>query len=460
MENRIRNPVQPPPLRPLPTPTIQPTNHLPPHTSDIYHPYPLLGYKPAIPWGWSFTPIDPGLAKGHVISMSQEPAAHRIFISAAEQSADEHAAAFIRAYRASHPAATFAGLAGPAMRAAGCYCFHDMTAKSAMAFAALGRIPEAWRLLRNLADYLRHEKFDAAVMVDSPALNLPIAKKCQLAGTPVLYYIAPQTWAWGWQWWRNRRVRKRINRIACLWPFEEGYFRDRGIRADYVGHPSFDHLLGVTPSDEDVNRLRDNASPLITLLPGSRRHVIEEVLPGQLDVAAALAIRHRGIKFVVAASSEESRTLIESIIRGRARTLPLRIVEGALNRAAAIVAADIVLVASGTVTLEVAYRNAPMIVMYNGSALAYNLIGRWLITTPHLSIPNILAGREIVPEFMPYYRSVDPIIATAVEWLSTPGKLDKVRHDLAATIQPLVKSGAAENTATILADMLRSSPRK
>lgn len=182
-------------------------------------------------------------------------------------------------------------------------------------------------------------------------------------------------------------------------------------------------------------------------------------MPGQLDVAAALAIRHRGIKFVVGASSEESRALIESIIRGRARSLPLTIVEGALNRAAAIVAADIVLVASGTVTLEVAYRNAPMIVMYNGSALAYNLIGRWLITTPHLSIPNILAGREIVPEFMPYYRSVDPIIATCVEWLSTPGKLEKVRHDLAATIQPLVKSGAAENTAAILADMLRDSPR-
>ena len=386
--------------------------------------------------------------------MTDKPSTHRIFISVAEQSADEHAAALIRAYKKLHRDCVFAGLAGPAMRAEGCVCFHDMTTRSAMALAALGRIPEAWKLLRHLTDYLNAERFDAAVMVDSPALNLPIAKKCQHAGTPVLYYIAPQTWAWGWKWWRNGRVRKRVDRIACLWPFEEEYFRQNGIRADFVGHPSFDHLLAVTPTDDDIARLRGNGSPVITLLPGSRRHVINEVFPGQLDVAAALAIRHRGIKFIVAASSDESRALIDEAIRRKGRTLPITVVDGAANRAAAIKAADIVLVASGTVTLEVAYRGTPMIVMYNTSALTYNLVGRWLITTPHLSIPNILAQRRIVPEFMPYYRSVDPIIATAVEWLSTPGKLEKVRQDLAQTIKPLVKAGAASSTAKILAEML------
>lgn len=385
--------------------------------------------------------------------MTSQPINHRIFISAAEQSADEHAAAMIRAFKEAHPTAVFAGLAGPAMRAAGCICFHDMTARSAMALAALGRIPEAWRLLGKLRDYLTAEKFDAAVMVDSPALNLPIAKICQRAGTPVLYYIAPQTWAWGWRWWRNLRVRKRVDRIACLWPFEQDYFRQNGIQADYVGHPSFDHLLSITPADEDVARLRGNASPVMTLLPGSRKHVIEEVFPGQLDVAAALAIRHRAARFIVVASSEESKRLIEDMIRAKGRTLPVTVLEGAMDRAVAIRAADIVLVASGTVTLEVAYRGTPMIVMYNASALTYNLIGRWLISTPHLSIPNIIAQRRIVPEFMPYYRSVDPIIATCVEWLSTPGKLEKVRHDLAETIQPLVKSGAAANTARILGEI-------
>jgi lipid-A-disaccharide synthase len=141
----------------------------------------------------------------------------RIFISVAEQSADEHAAAFIRAFRQSRPDAAFAGLAGPAMRSVGCDCFHDMTARSAMALAAFYRAPEALLLLDKLRGFFSGRRFDAAVLVDSPTLNLPIAKICRRSGTPVLYYIAPQTWAWAA--WRNKRIRHRVNRLACIWPF-------------------------------------------------------------------------------------------------------------------------------------------------------------------------------------------------------------------------------------------------
>ncbi len=388
--------------------------------------------------------------------MSGHRTGPRIFISAAEQSADEHAAALIRAFQRRNPQAVFAGLAGPAMRDAGAVCFHDMTSQSAMAMAAFGRVPEAWRLLQRLKEYLRAERFDAAVMVDSPALNLPIAKLCRGAGTPVLYYIAPQTWAWGPKWFRNRRVRQRVNRLACIWPFEEPYFRAAGIRADFVGHPSFDRLLGVDVSNERMADLRGDAEPVITLLPGSRKHVVEEVFPGQLETARALAIRYRKISFLAVAANDEIRARLETAIARLGRSLPIRILTGDEHRAAAIRAADLVLVASGTVTLEVAYRQTPMIVMYNTSAWTYNLVGRWLITTPFFSIPNILAGRTIVPEFMPYYRNVDPIIATAVEWLSTPGKLEKIRRDLAAVTEPLAKAGAADRTAGILGEMLAS----
>lgn len=384
----------------------------------------------------------------------------RVFISVAEQSADEHAAEFIRAFRADHPDAVFAGLAGPAMRAEGCICVHDMTSRSAMAAAALQRIPEALHLLRRLKEYLVAEKFDAAVMVDSPALNLPVAKLARRAGTPVLYYIAPQTWAWGPKGFRNRRVRRRVNRLACIWPFEEPYFREAGIAADFVGHPSFDRLLAVSVTEDDIQRMGGGASPLITLLPGSRKHVVQEVFPGQLQTAAALAIRHRGIRFIAVAANEQVRAMLEAAIADFGRSLPIRIVTGAANRAIAISAADLALVASGTVTLEVAYRRTPMIVMYNTNPITYHLIGRWLIRTPHFSIPNILAGRRIVPEFMPYYRSVDPIIATAVEWLSTPGKLEKVRQDLEEAVRPLVRSGAAKRAAAILADMVKPSAKR
>ena len=127
---------------------------------------------------------------------NSDSAPKRIFISVAEQSADEHAAAFIRAFHKTQPDAQFVGLAGPAMQAAGCECFYDMTHRSAMAMATIKRVPEALGLLRRLRDYILVERFDAAVLIDSPTLNLPIAKLLKRHDIPVLYYIAPQTWAW------------------------------------------------------------------------------------------------------------------------------------------------------------------------------------------------------------------------------------------------------------------------
>lgn len=391
----------------------------------------------------------------------------RIFISVAEQSADEHAAALIRAFNEDHPGASFHGLAGPAMQAAGCECLYDFTRQSAMAMAALRRIPEAHRVLGLIKQNLRRggdggiqPAYDAAVMVDSPALNLPIAKLFRRRGIPVLYYIAPQTWAWGPRGWRNARLRKRVNRVACLWPFEQPYFRAAGIPATYVGHPSIDRLLAAEVQEHRIEELRGGVAPVITLLPGSRRHVVDEVLPGQLDVATAVAGRFHRARILTVAASEDIKTLVQTHLKrlrpGMARFSEVPVLCGAADRAAAIRAADLVLVASGTVTLEVAYHGTPMIVMYNAGRWPYLLLGRWLITTKHLSIPNILADREIVPEFMPYYRSIDPIAARAIEWLATPDTLARVRRNLAEVVKPLMKPGAARNAANELAATLET----
>ena len=391
----------------------------------------------------------------------------RLFISVAEQSADEHAAALIRAFRQRVPRAVFAGLAGPAMRAAGCETFHDMTVRSAMALAAVRRVPEALWLLHRLKAYLAEGRFDAAVMVDSPTLNLPIARLCRRRGIPVLYYIAPQTWAWAS--WRNAKVRRRVNRVACIWPFEEPYFRGQGIPATYVGHPSFDRLLVQEFDEARVAEFRARGSPVVTLLPGSRAHVIREVFPGQLEVAAALKKRFPRARFLVVPANDEMRRLIETILGASAPVKDIEVPAGddptgaqaenavAALRAAAIKAADLVLVASGTVTLEVAYHGTPMIVMYNASRWMYELVGRRLISTPHLSIPNILAGREVVAEFMPYYRTVEPITARAAEWLETPATLARIRRELGEVIRPIVKPGAAANAAAELAALLENA---
>jgi lipid-A-disaccharide synthase len=390
-------------------------------------------------------------------AMNTDP---RIFISVAEQSADEHAAALMRAFLENHPAARFNGLAGPALRASGCECFHDMTTRSTMASAALARIPEGLRLLHRLRRHLAETRYDAAVVVDSPALNLPVAKACRKAGVPVLYYIAPQTWAWGWRRWRNARLRARANRVACIWPFEEAHFRQDGIDATFVGHPSFDRLTQLTIDAARVAQLRGEASPVVTLLPGSRDHVIEEVLPGQLEVAKAIATLHRKTAIYAVAASERAGRVIDAVRENSPAKVKLTVLYCEADRAAVIRASDLVLCASGTMTLEVAWHGTPMIVMYNTAAWSYQLVGRWLLKTPFLSLPNILAGREIVPEFMPYYRSTDPIIARAVEWLATPTTLARVRRDMQEAVRPMAQAGAARNAAELLAAIVRPSDEK
>lgn len=380
----------------------------------------------------------------------------RIFISAAEQSADEHAAAFISAFRRRRPDATFVGLAGPAMQAAGCRALADLTTRSAMAHAAVSRVPEALRMLAIFRKHFAREPHDAAVMIDSPALNLPIAKIARKAGVPVLYYIAPQSWAWGWRRWRNQRIRARTTRVACIWPFEEPYFREWGIDAKYVGHPSFDRLLATPADPARVTAFRHDGQPVIAILPGSREHVVREVFPGQLEVARAIAARFRRARFIVTAANGQVNALIQEINAHSRRSVGLTVVAGAADRAAAIAAADLALVASGTVTLEVAFRRTPMIVMYNTNRWLYNLIGRWFITTKHLSIPNILAGEEIVPEFMPYYVNTSAISARALELLCAPGRLDAMRERLRQVIEPIVRPGAADNAAAVLDEMLNA----
>lgn len=375
----------------------------------------------------------------------------RIFVSVAEQSADEHAASLIRAYLEASPKAAFAGLAGPAMRDVGCECFQDMTAGSAMAAAAVRRAPEAWLLLRRLKRYLRSRQFDAAVLVDSPALNLPIAKVCRKAGLPVLYYIAPQTWAWGG--WRVNKIRSRVERLACIWPFEEAYFREKGLRAEYVGHPSLDRLMATRIDEGVVARVRQDAPMVVGLLPGSRGHVVQEVLPGQLEAARMLSLRFRKARFFLMPANREVQQEAQGQIKRKGLRIPLEVLDPEMDKASALRAADLVLAASGTITLEVMYHRVPMIVMYNASRILYHLVGRWVIRTPYLSLPNILAGREIVPEYMPFYRSVDPIVACAVELLSTPTSLERMRNDLQQTLAPMMKPGAARRTAEILREM-------
>jgi lipid-A-disaccharide synthase len=372
-----------------------------------------------------------------------------IMISAAEPSADLHGAALMRAVQDLDPTVRFVGVAGPEMRHAGCHTVYDMARQAAMAGVAFRRVPQGLAMLRRCRACLKRFQFDLAIVIDAPILNLPLSKHARRAGVPVLYYIAPQLWAWGEG--RIRRIRARVARMAVILPFEEEYFRRCGVDATYVGHPMFDKLTARRIDQERIKGIQGQGQPVICILPGSREHVVTEVLPGQLEVASAIARRYPQTHVCVSVANQR----VNAAVRALAAQSSLRHSIHTGENGEILTASDLALVASGTATLETAYYHTPMIVMYNASRLGYHLLARWVLKAKLLSLINILAGRELVPEFMPFYKSTAPIIAKALQLLESPESLAAMRSELAATVDPLVMTGAAQNTAAIVMEMLR-----
>jgi len=379
---------------------------------------------------------------------SLQPQGPLVFISAAEPSADQHGATLMRAARQLCPEIRFVGTAGECMKAAGCEPLEDLSRNAAMLLGAFRQIGRGVRAVQACERLLGTTSVAAAVLIDSPMLHLPLARRIHARNIPVLYYIAPQLWAWGAH--RIYRLRHDVDHLAVILPFEEAWFREQGVTATYVGHPSVERLM-QSPIDEAwVEQTRQRGSPFVALLPGSRQHVVESVLPGQLAVAERVQKRFPRAAFGVSVASERLEPLVATLC---ARS-PARVRACVGRHHELICAADLVLAASGTTTLDVALRQKPMVVMYNASKWFYQTIGRWLIHTPHLSLPNILAGRRIVPEFMPYYRSVEPIARAAIDLLEVPEKRSAMIERLGEVTAPLRGKSASEETARILLELL------
>ena len=377
----------------------------------------------------------------------------RVFISAAEPSADRHGATLIGATRALCPRAQFVGVAGPRMVEAGCERVFDMSGQAGMLLGALKAAGRAAKLLSTADERLRAEPFDACVVIDSPTLHLPLMKRAKAAGVPTLFYIAPQMWAWGT--YRIHKLRDQVDAVAAILPFEEPFFRGHGIDATFVGHPLAEQIAAETVDHAAIAAMRKSGNPMIAILPGSRTHVVEEVLPGQLEVVAAIARALPGSAFGVPVASPRIGHVIDALVAragltGRVVPRP---------HAELIRAADLAIVASGTTALEIAFHETPMIVMYNASRLFYHVVGRWMLHTKYLSLPNILAGMQIVPEFMPYYRSTEPIIQTALALLKDADARQDMSRALANVVAPLREGSAARRTAELLISIAKPPHR-
>lgn len=386
--------------------------------------------------------------------MSDAPT--QIFISVAEDSADIHAASLMRAAQDVLPGARFFGLTGPRMRELGAETVYDFAAHAAMLTGVLSVIGRAWNALNAVEKSWQASRPDVVILIDSPELNLRIAAKAKRLGIPVLYYVAPQTWAS--RAGRNRKISRIVDRLACILPFEQEYFRANGVQAEFVGHPLFEYLAREHADPTRVESLRGDATrPLIALLPGSRKHVIDAVLKLQLDV-----LRHlRGMGFAF-------RTAISAVDAERGERIAAQLAGSGIeaeivvaDNASLLTACDFVLVASGTATLHVARYRRPMAVMYDAGLLGrlYRPLGRWIVKTPHLSLVNILAERRIVPEFMPSVPDTRLVAATVRNILRDEGWRNQMVGDLDAIVRPLEQSSASVRVAEIARELISGGAR-
>lgn len=376
-----------------------------------------------------------------------------IFLSAVEASGDEHAARLIVAMRRHLPEARLVGVGGPRMAAAGCEIIWDATHKASMLLGPVMRLGYYFRAIRRVKRYMLANRPDLHIPVDSPALNWHLAAGARAAGAKVLYYIAPQVWAWAPQ--RVRKLARLTDNVACILPFEQRYLRDRGVNAHYVGHPLFDDFPPRPEPMPDLAEAWSQGTWRVALLPGSR--------PGEIAghtaalVAVADAIRRKWPRsrcaFAVRTEACEQAIRHHRSMRGRD---DIDVVSG--DTRGQIAGSHFAVAGSGTVTLEVAYYGVPMVVFYRAGRLSYGLLGRWLIKLPYLSLANILAGRRLVPEMMPWHGDARGLVATVLEVMNDLGCLFEMRQDLLELTAPLrvpPPGSASDNAARLAAAMLR-----
>src|SRR5574342_281583 len=322
-----------------------------------------------------------------------------IMLSAGEASGDLHGATMCRALRSLDPGLRLIGMGGPRMAATGVDILVDPTAHAAMGTSeAIGRVPGLYRAYKLLVKGLREAQPLAMVIIDFPEFNLRLAKQALRAGIPVVYFIPPQLWAW--RRGRLRQMARRVTRVLAALPFEKSLYEEAGVPVEFVGHP----LLDGVPADLDRAKARarlgvGERQTLVGLLPGSRRQEVERLLPPMLDAAARLSRSdgRRCFTLGLAASVDRGLVTVHLRLASEAGGPPVEVVEGLTHEVMA--AADVLLVASGTATLEAALLGTPMVVCYRVSPLC-EVVARLLSRSAWISLPNIVAGGGAVPEIL------------------------------------------------------------
>ena len=374
----------------------------------------------------------------------------RIGIVAGEPSGDRLGAGLIAALRCREDHLEFEGIGGARMQEAGCKLLYPMDRLAVMGvFEILGRYRELAAARSRLAEHFLSSPPDLFVGIDAPEFNLALEERLRAAGVRTAHYVSPQVWAW--RPWRVRRIGRAVDLMLVLFPFEENFYRAHGIPVKFVGHPLADEMI-ADANDKEAARAALGLSsdrPVVGLLPGSRsnewRYHVEPFLRSALELCAA----RPDLQCAFAASWREGRLYIEGILHRLDPELPIKVFEQRTREV--IAAADVVLTVSGTASLETLLVGRPMVVSYRMSALSY-LVARLLVRVPFFSLPNLLAGRRLVPEIL--QGEVEPrrLAREVSRWLDDPVAVEDLKQAFSA-IRLVLRRQASHAAAGALFDL-------
>jgi lipid-A-disaccharide synthase len=379
---------------------------------------------------------------------SQASAATTVYFVAGERSGDDHGAALLKALRARVPEMRFVGRGGPKMRALAGGKFRDWIDDTAVVglWEVIRRYPFFRKQFQATISEIEAVKPSAVVLIDYPGFNLRLAHAlhAKFPEVTIIYYISPQVWAWNRR--RVSQMARSIDLMLCIFPFEPELYKASGLRAIFVGHP----MMSVIPSGNAVPPRDDK---LVGLFPGSREREVKKIFPVMRQAALELSQQDHDLRFVVSAASEPLAELIRadlckhvtgkfSIVTGDARAVMGRVNVG--------------MVASGTATLEAALSELPFVLIYRVAWLTY-LAARLVVKVKYLGMPNVLANREIVPEFIQHKAQPRAIAAAVARLLTDKTERTRMLTDFAGVAQKLGRGEASVKAAEAIVTELRNA---
>ena len=360
-------------------------------------------------------------------------------IIAGESSGDLIGGLFVRAVKEKDPSVSFFGIGGERMREAGVELRHTTKEMAFLGFVeVVKQLPFVSRVLNEIEALLRERRPGLLVLIDYPGFNLRLAERAKRLGIPVMYYISPQVWAWGKG--RVKKMRRLVDRMVVAFQFEVGIYEKEGIPVEFVGHPLLEVVKGRMTKPEFCSQAGlTPEKPILGLLPGSRRQEVEKILPVMVEAARVIREKMPDVQPVVGmAEGLEDRdfALTGDVSKVKGLTYDL------------MASSDLVLVASGSATLETGILGTPMVVIYKTSFLSYQ-IAKKVVTIPNIALINVVAGKRLVPEFVQGQARPDKVAEAALELLGDSSKREEIRQELKRAVSSLGGPGASAKAAEI-----------